>query len=180
MTCPRCLKSPLSLDRIVSPWRFGGPLASAIRRLKFTGANHIARTVAPLWAPLIAAAASDGGLVVPVPLHWRRRFQRGYDHAWLLALHACRLAQIEPPLAALARTRYSPPQSTLPALERRSNLNGAFRVVKRHVERIRGREIVLIDDVVTTGSTLAAASDVLLACGARSVVGVVLARSASG
>jgi len=177
VTCPRCLRTPLSLERIVSPWRFGGPLASAIRRLKFTGANHIARTVAPLWAPLVAAAASADGLVVPVPLHWRRRFQRGYDHAWLLALHACKHAEIAPPIPALARTRYAPPQSTLAAVERRANLRGVFRVIPRYATKIIGREIVLIDDVVTTGSTLAAASDALLASGARSVIGVALARS---
>src|SRR5262245_25674686 len=68
----RCLREPPPFDRVVSPWRFGGSLASAIRRLKFTGASHIARTVAPLWAPLVAAVA-QGGVVVPVPLHWRRR-----------------------------------------------------------------------------------------------------------
>src|SRR5277367_4661691 len=80
LVCARCIREPLPLDRIVAPWRFGGPLASAIRRLKFTGASHVARTLAPLWAPLIAAVA-DGdtrALVVPVPLHWRRRLRRGY------------------------------------------------------------------------------------------------------
>src|SRR5512146_1991219 len=59
LVCARCLQTPLPLDRIVSPWRFGGPLAESIRRLKFAGASHIARTVAPLWAPLVAAAAVD-------------------------------------------------------------------------------------------------------------------------
>jgi len=178
VTCRRCLRSPLPLERIVSPWRFGGPLASAIRRLKFTGANQIARSVAPLWAPLIAAAASEGGVVVPIPLHWRRRFSRGYDHAWLLALHACAAAKIAPPIPVLARTHASPAQSSLAAAERRANLRGAFAVRRRYASRIVGRDIVLIDDVVTTGSTLAAASEALLEGGARSVMGVALARTA--
>jgi ComF family protein len=177
MTCARCLRSPLPLERIVSPWRFGGPLASAIRRLKFTGANQIARSVAPLWAPLVAAAASEGGVVVPVPLHWRRRFGRGYDHAWLLALHACAAAKIAPPVPALARTRGAPAQSSLSATERRANLRGVFVVRERYARRVEGQEIVLIDDVVTTGSTFAAASEALLEHGARSVIGVALART---
>src|SRR6185295_12165398 len=82
--CPRCAARPLPLERVVAPWRFGGQLASAIRRLKFASRAHIARDVAPLWAPALAAAVAErDALVVPVPLHWRRRLVRGYDHAWL-------------------------------------------------------------------------------------------------
>ncbi|MFT3693293.1 MAG: ComF family protein [Kofleriaceae bacterium] len=177
MVCGRCRASPLPLETIVSPWKFGGPLASAIRKLKFTGANHVARTVAPLWAPLVAAAVGENGVVVPVPLHWRRRFMRGYDHAFLLAVYACKTAKLDPPVPALARTRHGKPQSKLAASERRTNLRGAFRVLPRYATKIVGREVVLLDDVVTTGSTFAAATEALLANGARSVTGVALARA---
>jgi ComF family protein len=116
-------------------------------------------------------------VVVPVPLHWRRRWTRGYDHAWLLALHACAMAKLPPPLPALRRVRAVPPQSTLAAPERRANLQGVFAIVQRHAKRIAGRDVVLVDDVVTTGSTFAAASEVLVAHGARTVTGVALARA---
>jgi ComF family protein len=176
--CRRCLRTPLPLDRIVAPWRFGGELASAIRRLKFTGATHVARTIAPLWAPVLAAAVGElDAIVVPVPLHWRRRFARGYDHAWLLAIHACREAAIAPPVCALRRIRHAPPQSTLPAWQRRDNLRGAFAIRRRFAPRVADRAIILVDDVVTTGSTLAAAARPLLDAGARSVTGVAIARA---
>lgn len=172
--CARCARDPLPLDRIVTPWRFGGSLAVAIRRLKFTGATHIARSLAPLWAPLLAAAVNGtDALIVPVPLHWRRRFQRGFDHTWLLARHACAFGALASPVVALRRTRSAPPQSTLPAAARAANVGDAFAVRTN----VAGRAVVLVDDVVTTGATMAAAARPLRAAGATHVIGIALARA---
>jgi ComF family protein len=173
--CSRCAHAPLAIDRIVTPWRFGGALATAIRRLKFTGATHIARTLAPLWAPLLAAAVAEtDGVIVPVPLHWRRRLQRGFDQTWLLARHACELAELPRPRSALLRLVAAPPQSTLPASDRADNVDGVFAARAR----VAGRIVILIDDVVTTGSTLSAAAQALREAGATEVIGVALARAA--
>src|SRR5262245_9121504 len=121
--CMRCRHDPLPLDRVVVAWRFGGALATALRRLKFTGAARGARTLAPSRARLRAAAVTDtAGLVVPVRRHWRRRLRRGFDQTWLLARHACALAGIAPPVRALRRLRAAPPQSTLPSIDRAENV----------------------------------------------------------
>ena len=172
--CRRCRAQPPPVEHVGSPWRFGGQLEVAIKRLKFSGHTFIARSLAPLWAPLVAAAAGDDALVVPVPLHWRRRWQRGFDHAWLLALHACRFADLPPPVPALRRIRAAPPQSKLTAAERRDNLRGAF--VARGVE---GRAVVLVDDVITTGATASACARALIAAGATRVVAITVARATS-
>jgi ComF family protein len=171
VACRRCVREPLGLELVVAPWRFGAQLASAIKRLKFANATHVARTLAPLWAPVLAAAAQDA-VVVPVPLHWRRRLRRGYDHTWLLALHGCAAAGLSRPRSLLRRTRHAPAQSSLPAAQRAANVRGAFVARGPVPERV-----VLVDDVVTTGATLAACAAALRAGGAREVIGVALARA---
>jgi ComF family protein len=180
-TCGRCATNPPPLDRVIAPWRFGGQLASAIRRLKFANRAHIARDLAPLWAPALAAAVAElDAIVVPVPLHWRRRFLRGYDHAWLLARHACASEGIAAPVSALRRVRHAPAQSTLPASARAANVHGAFAVTRAVAGRaIAGRAVILVDDVMTTGATLAAAARPLRNAGAASITGLVLARATS-
>jgi len=166
--------APAPLARIASAWAFGGALASAIRRFKFAGATHVARSIAPLWAPIVEAAVVEhDAIVVPVPLHWRRRVRRGFDQSWLLAVHACAFAKLPPPVCALRRVRHARAQSTLPAAERAHNVADAFRL-RRAVE---GRAVVLVDDVSTTGATLAAAARVLVDGGAPIVIGVTIDRA---
>ena len=110
----------------------------------------MARDVAPLWAPVLAAAVAEReAVVVPVPLHWRRRWTRGYDHAWLLARHACTLAGVSGPVRALRRVRHAPAQSKLPAAERADNVRNAFAAVAPASPAARS---CCVDDVMTTGA----------------------------
>lgn len=177
--CLRCRRRPLPLEQIIAPWQYGGALAEAIVRLKFQRRAELARTLAPLIAPVLAATAHamEASLVVPVPLHWSRRLRRGFDQSQLLLAHSAALAPLPAVIASvLRRHRRTPYQSRAALTERMHNLAAAISVRPRWRGRLSGARVVLFDDVVTTGATLAACARALRAAGAASVVAVALAR----
>ncbi|MEZ4360829.1 MAG: phosphoribosyltransferase family protein [Kofleriaceae bacterium] len=183
VVCRRCRDRPLPMETIVAPWQYGGALADAIRRLKFERRGEVARALAPLIAPvLVATAVSIGAtLIVPVPLHWTRRLRRGFDQSALLLARAAALAA--PPCAiapALRRRRATPQQSRRGAPARFENLRGAMEATRRWRGQLDGARVVVFDDVVTTGATMAVAAQALRRAGARVVVGVALARAGTG
>lgn len=178
--CRRCRIHPLPLDAIIAPWLYGGELANAVRRLKFSRDVAVARELAPLWAGALAAAvqAHRADSIVPIPLHWRRRWQRGFDQNTLLVRHAASNAAISIPIVhCLRRVRHTKEQSLLAARDRQSNLIGAFAVPLAQRAGLVGTRVVLVDDVVTTGATMAAAARALQRAGVASVIGVALARA---
>ncbi len=174
--CRRCQRHPPPFARVVAPYRYGGELASALRRLKDQRRRDIARTLAPLIAPTLAEAAGEVDLALPVPLHRGRMARRGFNQAALL------LGWAAPPglpidRLSLRRTRATSTQRGLDPRSRARNVAGAFQVLPTRRAAVRGRRILLADDIVTTGATLAAASRALLEAGARSVTGFCVARA---
>lgn len=113
--------------------------------------------------------------IVPVPLHPRRRRERGFNQAQVIAAELARLKGIESVDDALVKVKNVPPQTSLPARDRRRNIRGAFRVKKN--EKIKGRTILLLDDVYTTGSTLRECSLALKKSGAKDVRALTIAQA---
>jgi ComF family protein len=181
VTCARCRRAPPPYETMVAPWRYGGELGHALRRMKLERIPAIGRELAPLVAPFVAAAidAGDLDLVVPVPLHWRRLAGRGFNQAQVLAEEAVRRARIAVRVDAtsLRRVRPTPTQTGLSAAARARNVAGAFAVTRRRTARVAGRRVLLVDDIATTGATLAAATRALVAAGASVVVAFVVARA---
>jgi len=168
--CARCLRRPPPYASARAAFRYGGELAAALRRLKYGGRPDIARILAPLLAPALALAAREADVAMPVPLHWRRLSRRGYNQAALLLAHASRGTGLDIDALSLRRRIATAPQSELPARHRKANVANAFAVVPRRRERVVGRRVLLCDDVMTTGATLASAARSLRQAGARSVL----------
>jgi ComF family protein len=154
---------------------FEGPVALALRRFKYEGRPDLAGPLGHLLRRAAREAGLRAGAVVPVPLHPRRLSDRGYNQAALLsrAVAAELGARLFP--CALARVRNTAQQALLDRSGRAANMERAFRVV--NARAVRGRRVVLVDDVATTGATLAACTEALLEAGAASVEAVVVARA---
>lgn len=123
-----------------------------------------------------AAQLREANFVVPVPLHWTRLFKRRYNQSAELARALARLSKVAALPDALHRTRRTPSQGGLSRPQRRENVRDAFGVKDRYRSRINGANIVLIDDVLTTGATLEACAAALLDAGAARVDALTLAR----
>ena len=168
----KCPSTPGNLEQVRSVGPFDGWLRGAVVQFKYYG--EWARA-AHLGEPLATAVAhlQEIDVLVPVPLHSARLRQRGFNQSLLLAQHAGSLLGIEI-VEALVRTRRTSAQVNLGAEQRLANVAGAF-AVQPNVE-VAGLSVVLIDDVVTTGSTLSACAEALLRAGAASVRAACLAR----
>lgn len=153
---------------------FGGPLADAIRRFKYGGRSELARPLVPLLVNALRPLAGRYDAIAFVPLHPRRLRARGFDQAGLLGHGAARALGV-PVVHALRRLRATDVQASLDRERRGSNVRGAF-AVKGKVE---GARLLLIDDVRTTGATLAEASRALSSAGAQ-VISFALAVAEAG
>ena len=154
---------------------FEGVVRDALHGLKYAGERRLAAVLGEALAARWRHVGAGGEILVPVPIHKDRERQRGYDQALLLAREASARLCL-PFTACLDRTRATVAQFELDRRRRAANVAHAFRVSPGAEWSVAGRWVVLIDDVATTGSTLAACGQALLAAGAQAVSALTVAK----
>ena len=174
--CDACRAAPPPFDATLALADYRTPLDGLARGLKFHRQLALGTEFAARLARLIDDTPGAGGfdLLAPVPLSHRRLVARGYNQAWAIARPlACRLG-VHADAALLARVTETAPQSRLDRRARRDNVMAAFAVTRN----LAGRHVALVDDVMTSGATLAAAAHALKAAGAARVTNLVALRTA--
>ena len=164
--CGACLARPPRLDRIRAAVAYGEISRSIALRLKYGRKVGLARTMSRYMRPLLGELPAEA-ILVPVPLHRSRLWRRGFNQSVLVARELSKRTGVPVAADALQRVRATPPLKGLNMRQRRRTVAGAFRP-NRNVD-LRGRTIILVDDVMTTGSTANACARILKRAGAERV-----------
>ncbi|MDP8921780.1 MAG: ComF family protein [Chloroflexota bacterium] len=171
---PRCAGATGPLGELLAACAFEGPVRRAVHALKYRGARDHAPLLADLLARAVALKLGGIDVLVPVPLATGRRRTRGFNQSELIACGVGERLGIPVATDLVLRTRETDAQVGLGVAERRANVEGAFRCSRG--ARIAGRHLALLDDVTTTGATLRACAEPLMAAGAASVIGLAVAK----
>jgi ComF family protein len=176
-SCANCAHRTLHFESAVSAYRSRGIVRKIVHEFKYGHQQHLRHPISDWLAetlddPRLAGRRFD--IVVPVPLHPARKRERGFNQAELLAELLAARAGL-PMRKALQRVRYTTTQTAFDRTERMENLRDAFRLRKN--ANVRGLRVLLVDDILTTGSTLSECARVLKAAGALSVHAATAARA---
>ena len=170
-----------AVEDLVVLWHFEGPVRDLVHSVKYGGLSSAAEK-AGTWLGQSMEQASNRwlpDLIVPIPLHPARRRERGYDQSACIARGVARILGVPLFEDVAARTRNTATQTSLDRSQRRENVAGAFRV--RHPDLVRNANVLIVDDVVTTGATVGALAGSLRECGSRgcAVAGLAIGMSDS-
>ncbi len=176
--CEACGRRWPFYRKVIVPYLYEGTLMTAIHQFKYGGKDFLSKSLGPLLASFTGKQLNgiEGLLVMPVPLHPKRLRKRGFNQSLLLARHIAAQSDVDLDFLSLRRIRYTQPQTGLKKDERRKNVRKAFGLIDP--KRVKGRTVLLVDDVSTTGNTLNECAHLLKRSGAEDIYCAVLARTA--
>lgn len=173
---PAAIADPPAYDRARAASRYGDVARELVHFLKYGDRLDLARPLGQWMARAGADILSDAHALVPVPLHWSRLLQRRFNQSAMLAQTIADVARVPVADHMLVRSRATRPQYGLARSERARNVQGAFEVAEKARIDVKARNLVLVDDVLTSGATVDACARVLRRAGANRVDVLVLAR----
>lgn len=173
--CAPCIETPPRFDRARSVMTYNDASRKLLLRFKYGDQQHAAITFAGWIKNCDIDHIATIDFIVPVPLHWRRLWQRRFNQSALLA-NALSKQIKKPVIHALARRRFTSTQKGLSRRERLKNVRMAFICSDKYKDKIKGRNIALIDDVLTSGATVSECAKLLKRNGAKSVSVYTIAR----
>lgn len=175
-TCAECIDHPPPFETARAALRYNDSSRSIILSFKHADKTHLVRAFVPWLRRVGSDMLSDADILMPVPLHRWRLIGRRYNQAALIAQALSKATGIPSALDALVRTRATPSQGRLTFKERQRNVRRAFAMNPACVNDVKGKSVVLVDDVYTTGATVKECTKVLLKAGAARVDILTLAR----
>lgn len=174
--CAEAIADPPPFNRARAAATYRGVARDLVHALKFRDQTELARLMARLMVRSGAGILEEADVIVPVPLHRGRLWRRRFNQAAMLATAVGASTGLAVQPLVLRRTRATRRQVGLNTRERDRNVRGAFRIDRRYRDEVAGRNVVLIDDVYTTGATAKACTRALLRAGATGVDVLVFAR----
>ena len=153
-----------AIERFYALGEYRGPLRKALVKLKYGNGRYLAPALASGLAGRLGGGEFGEAVLVPVPLHKKRERERGYNQSKLIARELARELGVVVLERVLQRVKHTRPQVGLTAVKRRENVRGAFRA---DTEEMGGRDVVIVDDVATTGATVMACAQACRKAGAR-------------
>jgi ComF family protein len=175
LVCDACLKSKPKYDMCAPAVKYNAASKAIVLPLKHGDATGLAKFAAKMMTRSSSALLSETDAIIPVPIHARRMLKRKYNQAALVAGFMGKRSGKPVLYGAVSRVRATPSQGHLSFKERAANVHGAFRI--NSASDVRGRKILLVDDVMTSGATLNECARVLKEAGARRVYAAVFARA---
>jgi len=175
--CPGCLRAKRFYEACYAVSYYEGPIKELLQTFKFARAEYLAGTLREIFLKGMIGKVDWGNFdfVVPIPLHPRKLKERGFNQSFILAQTVRDVTGLRILRDSIVRVKYSEGQTLQDKKARLENIRGSFKV--HYPQKIKGKEILLVDDVLTTGATIQECARLLKEAGAKTVTVVVLARS---
>lgn len=174
-TCGTCIAEKIPFIEARSACMYEGCVLDAVHSLKYAGKTNLARALGAITAKAALSLSAKPDIIVPVPLHKKKLRARGFNQSLLISRGVAKALSVKIDYTSLKRIRHTGQQVGLKADERKKNVAGAFEL--KGPEKFKGKRVLLIDDVYTTGATIKECSKVLRKAGAE-VYALTLARAA--